>query len=563
MVNKTLIDVPVSSYFETAVVLDDKNPINWKDFHYRQLMDRPVLGSAVIRTSRQVGKSIYNSLTTLKFAHVPSFRTIYMCPSQKQAEEFSKLKLGKILTVNQELKHLLLDRRSPIAIARNMRATEILNDVYIKSFATGSSLKIGYASDEAGVEKVRGGSADMLIKDEAQSMLLDLIDPILDPMLFSSAYKIDITTGTPLDPDDDLCKRFDDTTMHTMVVKCHHCNKYTLLDDLRQISKKGILCKHCWKPIDVRTGKFYPMNPYATKLGFHFNQIMMPGVVYNPFRYQELLDVVYSTNRNDDKLYAERLGIPKGSSVSLMTRQEVQRCKSPQIRYSPESDFNRAVAKYRPKAGHYPVLGIDWGGGANDRAGGDTDGKSHTAIVFVDFYMRGEHLHMDVLYHKIYPLPKVRESIDEVLDHVRNLPDRTLICPDFMGGAYANSTIFDIIDKTPLSKRKALPVRFAQMKSLVEAKPDSYRVDVDRSFIISKFVKKKIIDRKLNLPHNDMAFNELMSSIMSMKSLTNKRDPGQILWVLKKNKSNDIFMALVAAWVGFCVDRGLQRDILL
>jgi hypothetical protein len=555
------LDIPASAYFEKSVRLDDGSKINWDDYHYRDLMDIVAPRQMVLRTGRQVGKSIFNGLFTLKYAHVPMFRTIYMCPSQKQAEEFSKLKLGKILTFNPELRSLLTNKTSMLAEVRDMKSTSILNDVYVKSFVTGSTLKIGYAADEAGVEKIRGGSADMLIKDESQSMIHASVDPILDPMMSSSNYKIKIDTGTPLDPDDDLCKLFEETTQHTMVVKCHHCGKYTTLNHIKQISRKGVLCFHCMKPVDVRTGKMIPMNPRSKILGFHFNQLMMPGVVYNPFRYQEVVDAVYAKNRDDNKIYHERLGIPKGNISSMLQLSEVEACADSRIKYSVD-DFDRVIRNYKKLHGHHTVFGIDWGGGANDQSGGDTDGKSHTAVALMDFYMDGSRLKIKVLYHRIYPLPKVRFSIDDVIRMVKLLPPNTLIGPDAMGGAYANSTIFDII-KSKGGGLKCLPVRFAMMNDLISVKPEQFRVDVDRNFVISKFLKKKVIDRCLEISGVQHNFDEVCDSLMSMKNVTPKKDPGKVMWLLKKNKSNDIAMAMIAGWVSFCADRSFLSDIVL
>lgn len=516
----------------------------------------------VLRTSRQVGKSIFNSLFTLKFAHVPMFRTIYMCPSQKQSEEFSKLKIGKILTFNPELKFMLTNKNSPLAHIKDMKATSILNDVYIKSFVTGASLKIGYAADEAGVEKVRGGSGDMIIKDESQSMMLEVINPVLDPMLSSSNYKIDINTGTPLDPDDDLCKLFDTTTQHTMVAKCHHCNKHTTFMHIKQITRKGVVCVHCLKPVDVRTGEIIPMNPSSKILGFHFNQLMMPGVVYNPFKYESLLDKAFAPNRNDYKFYNEELGVPKGTTGGMFTEEDVKKCVMTSISYTPD-DFEQVVKNYKPKPTRFLVYGLDWGGGANDQAGGDLPGKSHTAEVLVEIWMDQDQLKMDIIYHKLHPLPKVKESIEEVLRKVRRLPKDTLICPDFMGGAYANSSIFDICNKNKDKSLKCLPVRFTTMNTLIEARPAQFRVDIDRAFVISKFVKKKILEPNLGISANTENYKEIKDSLLSMKSLTVKRDPGTIIWVLKAGRTNDITMALIAAWAGFCAHKNNYRDILL
>lgn len=557
---------PASDYFEKSIVLDDGKPINWNDYHYRELLDMPYIRRLVMRTSRQVGKSIFNCIYCLKLAHIPMFRIIYMAPSQNQADEFSKLKFGKILNVNSNMKKLLLSNKSPIAVAKDMKAVSISNDVHIKTFATGATMKIGYAADEAGVERVRGGSADALIKDESQSMMLDLINPVLDPMLDSSDYHIDINTGTPLDPDDDLCKLFDTTSQHTMVVKCEHCNKYTTLMDLKQVGKETVLCAHCLKPVDIRKGKFVPMNPNGKIFGIHFNKLMMPGVVYNPIRYQDLVDKVYAPNRDENKLYAEALGIPRGSASSILREEDVRACSSSHITYT-DAAYSEVLRKLpRMSVNQRLVVGIDWGGGANDQNGGDLVGKSHTAFTLNLFTIDGDKVRQKLLYHKLFPLPDVKAAIDEVLSKVRQLPSGTLVAADYMGGSYANSTIFGISKEMAALKRGSLSVlnvRFASMVALMDFKASEYRVDVDRNFIISRYIKKKILDRCLELPSSDYQLDEVTSSWTSMKSATSKFNPGEILWILKKNRSNDIAMAMIAAWVSFCNSHGVTGDIVL
>lgn len=554
-----------SDYFEKSIVLDDGKPINWNDYHYRELLDMPYMRRLVMRTSRQVGKSIFNCIYCLKLAHIPMFRIIYMAPSQNQADEFSKLKFGKILNVNSNMKRLLLSNKSPIAVAKDMKAVSISNDVHIKTFATGATMKIGYAADEAGVERVRGGSADALIKDESQSMMLDLINPVLDPMLDSSDYHIDINTGTPLDPDDDLCKLFDSTSQHTMVVKCGHCNKYTTFMDLKQVGKETVLCAHCLKPVDIREGKFVPLNPGAPIFGIHFNKLMMPGVVYNPIRYQDLVDKVYASNRDDNKLYAEQLGIPKGSSSSMLREEDVRACVVQGLTYDEEQYADVLRKLPRPAPNQQLVVGIDWGGGANDQNGGDLVGKSHTAFTLNMFTFDNNRIKQRLLYHKLYPLPDVKEAIKDVLSKVRQLPNGVLVAADYMGGAYANSEIFGIAKDFAGSGKKmsVLNVRFASMVALMDPKPAEFRIDVDRNFVISRFIKKKILDKVMEIPSSTFQQNEVVDSWMSMKSATSKFNPGEILWILKKSRSNDIAMAMIAAWVSYCNFKGLNWDIML
>lgn len=552
---------PPSRYFEKTVKLDDGAEINWNDYHYRMLIDAPYIKRMVIRSSRQVGKTIFVSMLGVKFAHIPMFRIVYVSPSQKQTDEFSKLKFGKILNTNPELKRLLLSHKSPIAVSRNMDAHSVSNDVYLKTFSTGATMKLGYANDAAGVEKLRGGSADALIKDESQSMDLKPINNILDPMLNSSKYRIDINTGTPIDPDDDLCKLFETTSQHTMVVKCTHCNKFTLLTHLKQIGREHVLCYHCLKPVDIRTGKFVPMNPSAKIFGIHFNPLMMPGVVFNKINYQDLVNKVYAPDRDENALYNEQMGIPKGTAATMVSETDVDNCRSSRIRYTPD-DFNAVLTKYKlmPKYGHTLVAAIDWGGGAEDQ-GNDSAGKSHTAFVLLDIYLEGNDFTIDVIYHKLYPLPDVKLCIEDVLAKVRELPPGTHVATDYMGGAYANSTIFSYARLG--QKITVLPVRFAQLLKLVDIVEDQYRVDVDKSFAVSKFIKKKVLDQRVHFSGEQGVIKEIKESIMSMKTVSYAREPGVIRWLLKSNRTNDIMMAIIIGWVSYCVKQKVMHDLVL
>ena len=132
------------------------------------------------------------------------------------------------------------------------------------------------------------------------------------------------------------------------------------------------------------------MNPDAKIFGIHFNKLMMPGVVYNPIRYQDLVDKVYAPNRDDNKLYAEQLGVPKGSAASMLREEDVRACQVSNLSYSAVGydDVLRRIPRLTPN--QRLVVGIDWGGGANDQNGGDLVGKSHTAFTLNLFTLDNE-----------------------------------------------------------------------------------------------------------------------------------------------------------------------------
>lgn len=562
MLDTNLINVDAATYFEKTIELDDGNNINWQNYKiYPPLLNASLLRSFVLRTSRQVGKSTFLGLYMGKNAHVPMMRQQYIVPSQKQCESFSKLKFGKMLTFNKQLKHMLLDSRSPIAAASGIKSVNILNDVYIKVFVTGSSIKFGYASDQAGVDRVRGDSGDIQLKDEAQDMDLEAIDPILLPMLKSSHYGVEGLTGTPLDPDDNLCTRFDKTTQHTMMVKCPGCKRYSPLISIKQIKKEGVGCIFCDTLMDIRTGVMVPMNPSSNKLGMHFNQLMMPGVVYHPVKYQDLYEKTQNPKLDISKFYNEELGIPKVTSTSLISKTDILNCGTNIIKYTP-GNFEDALKSIRLAPGEFLVYAVDWGGGADDTKAIDNPGKSHTCEELIAFRIDTDRVKSRLLYHYLWPLPDVKRSIDTVVEHAKMLPPNTLICPDFSGGSYGNSYLYRLFNRQSNKGIKMLPVRLAgSMLSTIDFKKDEFRVDVDRSFVVSKSMTK-LRNKELAFCSTPGVIKEIADSFTSMRSITTRSDGGRTVWSLKSNRTNDIAMTWVMGWVGYCTYKNLTFDVL-
>lgn len=555
------INIDTSDYFAQTIVLDDGERINWKNFRiYPELLNTSLIRSFVLRTSRQVGKSTFLGLYMAKHAHVPMMRQQYLVPTQKQCESYSKLKFGKMVTYNNQLKHMLLDKDSPIAAVKDLKSINILNDVYIKLFVTGASIKFGYASDDNGVERVRGDSGDIQLKDEAQDMDLEAIDPILLPMLKGSHYGVTGYTGTPLDPDDNLCTRFDTTTQHTMMIKCPGCGRYTPLISIKQIKKAGVACLFCDRLVDIRTGSLIPMNPSSNKLGIHFNQLMMPGVVYHPIKYQELYEKTLNSKLDLSKFYNEELGVPRTTSSSLVTARDVEACGKDYIKYVP-GEFEAALRNIRLQPGEFLVYAVDWGGGADETKTIDNPGKSHTCEELIAFRVDTDRVKSRILYHYLWPLPNLKEAVDTVVEHAKLLPDNTLICPDFMGGSYGMSSLFRIFGAHSRG-RKLLSVRLAgSMLDIINFKQEEFRVDLDRSFAVSKAITK-LQNKEMEFCNIGPVMKEIAESFTSMKSIVTRSGEGRTVWSLKANRTNDIAMTWVIGWAGFCAYKKLTWDIL-
>lgn len=107
-----------------------------------------------------------------------------------------------------------------------------------------------------------------------------------------------------------------------------------------------------------------------------------------------------------------------------------------------------------------------------------------------------------------------------------------------------------------------LPVRLAgSMLSTLDFKKDEFRVDVDRSFAVSKAMNK-LRNKEMAFCNRTAVMKEISDSFTSMRCVTTRFDGGRTIWSLKSNRTNDIAMTWLIGWVGFCTYKGVTFDIL-
>lgn len=549
-----------SAYLQEAIILDDNKPLNFGNYKaYAPLLDLPVVRKITFRTARQVGKSIFMSCNVIKYAHVPKFRMSYIVPMERQMSEFSRMKLGLILNYSPNLKLNLLDAKSPLVPPElKLDSGMIINDIKLKVFSTGASLKLGYACDAVGVERLRGGSNDLLIYDEAQSSDLDSVEPILEPTLDSSDYAIRMYAGTPLDENDPLSVRFEETSQHTMLVKCPHCNRYSTLMHVKQIRPEGVTCFFCDGLLPIHEGRFYPMNPTAAELGFHINKLMFPGIVYHPVKWNDLVKKVNNPRSNPTKIDMEDLGVPRSTSSKLLTRTDILNCGL-LPGYDPDN-FNEVLAGIKLQYGETLVYSVDWGGGADDHSGESKVGKSHTVESLNICKIEYGFSKMKTVHHKVYPLANVRECIDTIHTHVKMLPPNTYITTDYMGGAYGNSAIYQYVANTPHKNLTFLPCQLLGTSAGVQMSDNGDHLAVDRNRILPRYFRKVICKETL-FAKDTALIKEIADHFLAEVEIIN--EDNKRMWRKRSGTSDDILYSCFFAWVVYCYKQGLLKELIV
>ena len=539
--------IPASKFLERIVILDDGKSLNFTEYQlYKNIIDAPPLQEIVMYTGRQIGKTIFVATRLIQYAFIPSFRMTYIAPTDRQVKDFSRMKLGRMLS-SAVLREFLLSTKSPfIPEGISMSSDMILNDVYSKVFATTAALKLGFASDAYGVDRIRGGSADLLALDEAQNIDIQNVLPVVSPLLTSSDYGFVMFAGTPLNENDPLSVRFEYTTQHTMVIKCEACNRYNTVDSLNMVTPKGLVCLHCGAVISARKGRFIPMNPGAKTLGLHFNRLMLPMTCESPYRLERLIKEIEDPNQDHDKLVQEIVGRPSGKASRLITEADIY-AQGILENYVPTTDFQRVLDAWKTQK--TLVYSIDWGGGAEPLGRlVEQGGKSHTAVTLWNMIMEKDRIRMKLLYHKVFPLEHPRASLKEIQNNLAIIPPRTIVTADALGGTFANDLIREQLQAS--SKHlKFVPIQLGETAEMFKMAPSDDRIVVSRSSLLTKFFRKVAPKKEIMFPRGTELLREIANHYLAEVEFENEL--GKRLWRKKAGGVDDLLFASFFAWIAY------------
>jgi len=546
------LNIASSVLAASLLTLDSGGHPDYKGYPmFANLLDMPYVSDLTILASRQVGKSIYVATRAVIRSVTPDHKYVYIAPSERQATDFSRLKLGIILEKSKFARKLLMHRDSPLLPPGEKAAlNSITNDVYMKKFANSSYIKIGYAADAKGVERVRGGTADELTIDEAQSTDLDALMPVLKPMLTQAKRPIMNTYGTPLNENDSLVIRFKSSTQHTAVVKCEGCNRWTTLDNFRIIGLNGLICPRCGKPIDARNAKFVPMNPGSAHLGVHINRLMLPSTTSTEIKWQQLINDIEDPNTTEDGAMREIFGRPAGSSSEMIDERDIEKIAVLPAIYV-DKTFEQVITianAERIRLGKSPykfMHAIDWGGGALSIAGGGLETESRTAEVLIGMHYDKGYLGFDILYHNLYPMAHPRHALDSLLNNMGYLPVKSIVTCDALGGTFAISDIRSTLNKMAKG-HKFLPIQLGSIAADKTHNDLQDRIVVSKSNVVTKFFIA-LLHEKIRMQKDPHVIRELTRQFLAETEIENHN--GKRIWLKKSGINDDILMASIFGFV--------------
>ena len=366
------VAVRITDFVETSILMPNPETRTLEQFSFSQ---RPYLRRIYNTTSKRVllmcGRQVEKSTTLgnrilALSCLIPHFRSLYVSPSAAQTKEFSKTRLKEMLETCSDL--------------RQWFPAHLTDNVFEKKAINRSSVTLRYAFLNA--DRCRGLSADQILMDEFQDLLLDVI-PVIEEASSHSPFRFFTYSGTPKSVDNPIEHYWSTlSTQNEWAVPCdrHGTPKnpgswhWNILGE-ENIGREGLICDRCGGRINplhsestwVRTGS--PDPTLSIFEGYRIPQLMVPWI-----DWKDLF-----TKYNDyprAKFFNECLGLSFDSGQRPLTQEDIRRCCDETQRMTPEG-----VKEWREKLKGVPLYGgIDWGQDSNN---------SHTVITIGGYFRDG------------------------------------------------------------------------------------------------------------------------------------------------------------------------------
>jgi len=299
-----------------------------------------------------VGGIVSHNSTTLAIKMLtmscmtPHFKTLFVSPSNTQTKDFSKNRIREVLET--------------CPTVRAWFPSHLTDNVYEKQAINRSLITLRYAFLNA--DRCRGQSADEIVIDEFQDILLDNV-PVIEEAASHSHYKRFLYAGTPKSLDNAIQYYYDAySTKNERAVPCdrHGTPKnpgswhWNLLDETN-VGVDSLVCDKCSEQIFpnhpdatwVQTGR----PPDGTKQfeGFRIPQIMVPWIDWADIRTKQ-------KHYPRSKFFNEVLGLSYDSGQRPLRRQDIiDNCDD-------ELSLQKFIRDNKEKLlGTRIYAGIDWG----------------------------------------------------------------------------------------------------------------------------------------------------------------------------------------------------------
>ncbi len=328
----------------------------------------------VIVTSRQVGKtSLAGMLCSSFVVQHDKFVMVITMPTDVQISRFSVDVLKGIWEDSIITSEIYYDPK--------------MNQKQVKNKSLANRSRVILANIYMSALSARGIPADGVWLDEYQDTPPHNAEIVISATK-RSPYKYIVRSGTPLEPENDISLKFDNSTQNEWAVACTHCGNWNVPLGLKNVGKNGLICSKCHRRINPRNGMWVEGYPGKYRAGYHINELAVPPDSPGATSWNKLL-----IDLSGDKqiVHNEILGLPFSCEKRPITTQLIASL----------CDNSRSYVYKAEEASAYDLTytfaGLDWAMETSSKPG-DKVIKSFTMLTVVAMY--GEKLH--VLFRKKY-----------------------------------------------------------------------------------------------------------------------------------------------------------------
>lgn len=454
------IVAPASSFAKAILTLKGK-PLSFERYRpWSQIYDMMPRFMLLI-AGRQIGKSVsLGGRSVTQSVAKKHFNSLYVTPFSEQAKRFSKAYLDPFM-------------ESPL-VKKYFKDNSVTKNVLEKSFTSGSRIYLSYAQDEKDADRIRGIMADQLMYDEVQDVILSALPAIFET-LSASEYGYKILSGTAKSTSNTIELLWQTTCKFEWVMKCTHCNYYTIPDTYDNCIKMCTnpahpVCMRCHKPIDVTKGSWVATRPSVRdNVGFHLPQIIMSANTTEkkwPETYAKVQQALSFGMYSPAKLSNEVFGISTDLAGKTLSVKDAMQCCNPARTHYYESV---------PDNSNYShiILGIDWSVTSSV--------KSYTVASVYGFYQNGK---MDLLYSEKFQGIDILKQIDRMQEIYHQYRCHS-IASDRGVGVVQVQTL-----QARLGFNKVVPINYVSSKVAVKWNRDTYFISADRTRAIDAVIMK-------------------------------------------------------------------------
>lgn len=521
--DKNIVTKVTTSQLAKALLLLKGNPLDLAEYLPMTEVYDCDPDSLTVKASRQVGKTAsLGAVLTLKAIAIPYSTSIYIAPLSTQSSRFSTSYLDPYLN-------------SPL-VKKYYRDTSSKKNVFEKTLSNGSVVYLSYAETESDADRVRGVPGDIAYFDEVQDIQYDTLG-IINEALSASKLGFKKHFGTAKTEHNTLEVLFKKSNGLEWCVKCTHCGKWNVPDNhdtcIRICSgKAGPVCSHCYKPIDVRTGRWIAARPDQKKhYGFHVPRFIIPERC-TPKHWDDIHTKIetYKPSLLDNEVF----GLASGIAGRILSQREAMTCCSTRTKFDESWPVDqRAICSV--------VLGVDWSVTAGD--------ASYTVISVLGYDYTG----------KCYVLFSERLNGVDILDQVRRVEYLALRYKVQMIGSDrgCGQLQFELLRKS-LGANKIIPIQYCAAKNAMRFDRQAGFLAADRSQVMDMvFLKMKLGNQKFETPCWELMANFWTDalSIYEEESLAGRR-----LYRKDEGSTDDWFHSITFGHIAWMVVSG-QMEI--